>query len=394
MPHLIETYALNCGLKIGEPSIIEKFYPINLDKYITFHPNSKYDSKSYDYWQEVLDIIAPPLKEMGISIVQIGSKGDRPFNYAQHTQGSTNIGQVAYILNGAQLHLGVDSFPTHVASSYRKKIVCLYSNTYADIVGPYWGDEKDHILLEPTRTKENPRPSYSAQESPKTINDIKPEDIADSVFKLLGCDYRYEYKTLTRGATYLSKQIESIPDSVVDINKLGTDSLIVRMDYHFDEHILLNQIARNPCTVVTDKPIDLTIFKNFKKNLVQLVYKIDENHDPDFAESCYKEGLNVLLLTELDDEGIEKAKLYYMDHGIINKKATVDPKDVEKIKKFGLKNLFYKSNKFLVSEGKVYPSVAAWKEKKPTDKLYPQVFPIIDDESFWDRLDEYYILKK
>ena len=148
MPHLVETYALNCGLKIGEPSIIEKFYPINLDKYITFHPNSKYDSKSYDYWQEVLDIIAPPLKEMGISIVQIGSKGDRPFNYAQHTQGSTNIGQVAYILNGAQLHLGVDSFPTHVASSYRKKIVCLYSNTYADIVGPYWGDEKDHILLQ------------------------------------------------------------------------------------------------------------------------------------------------------------------------------------------------------------------------------------------------------
>ena len=262
MPHLVETYALNCGLKIDEPSILEKFYPINLDKYITFHPKSKFDAKSYDYWQEVLDIINDPIKDMGISIVQIGSKDDQPYEHAQHTQGSTNIGQVAYIISNSLLHLGVDSFPTHVASHYRKKIVSLYSNTYADIVGPYWGDKKDHVLLEPKRTEELPRPSYSAQESPKTINDIKPEDIAGSVLKLLGSNYKYDYSTVTRGQTYLSKQIEAIPDSVVDVGKLGTDSLIIRMDYHFDEHILLNQIARNPCTIVTDKPIDLNIFKN------------------------------------------------------------------------------------------------------------------------------------
>lgn len=394
MPHLIETYALNCGLKIDKPFILEKYYPINLDKYITFHPNSKFNSKSYDYWQDVLDIIQGPLKEAGIKIVQIGTKNDQPYHYVQHTQGSTTLGQSAFIIGNSMLHLGADSFPTHVASHYGKKIVCLYSNTYADIVGPYWGDKENHILLEPKRTEEFPRPSYSAEENPKSINDIKPEEIANSVFKLLGIKNNYDYLTLTRGQTYLAKQIESVPDSVVDIAKLNTDSLIVRMDYHFDEHILLNQIARNPCTVVTNKPIDLNIFKNFRSNLIQLVYLVEEGHDPEFIRGCQEMGLPKLLLTELNDAELEKAKLYYMDYAVINQRATVKDEDIKKIKKYGVKNLFYKSNKFLVSEGKVYPSVAAWKTNKPTDKLYPQVFPVIDTKDFWDRLDEYYILKK
>jgi len=371
-----------------------KYYPINLDKYITLHPRSKYNSKCYDYWQEVIDIIHKPLAEKNIHIVQIGGKGDPPYNKCQHTQGSTNIGQVAYIVSNADLHLGVDSFPTHVASKYRKKIVSLYSNTYADIVGPYWGDKKDHILIEPELTEARPRPSYSAEEAPKSVNDIKPEDIASCVFELLDIEYKNKLLSVTRGPSYLQKQVEAIPDSIIDINKIGVDSLIVRMDYHFDENILLNQMARNPCSVITDKPIDLNIFKNLRKNLVQVIYLIKENHDPDFVKACHNLGVQCILLSELDADKIESAKLYYMDYGTVIKKSTIAPQDIEAVKKHGIKNLFYKSNKFLVSEGKVYPSKAAWEEKKPTDMLIPKVFPVINKDSFWEKMDEYYILKK
>ena len=66
--HLIETYALNCGLKIDKPSIYEKYCPIPFDDYISFQPCSKYDSKSYDLWQEVINQLVPILQEKKIII--------------------------------------------------------------------------------------------------------------------------------------------------------------------------------------------------------------------------------------------------------------------------------------------------------------------------------------
>ena len=78
MPHLIETYALNCGLKIDKPFMLEKFFPVDVENFITIHPNSKYTSKCYDYWQEVVDLIREPLKENNIDILQIGTKEDVP----------------------------------------------------------------------------------------------------------------------------------------------------------------------------------------------------------------------------------------------------------------------------------------------------------------------------
>lgn len=72
--HLLEQYALTCGVKIDKPTIYESFYPINSNKYICFHPTSKYDSKVYDYWQIVLDLILPVLRNHKIDVVQIGGK--------------------------------------------------------------------------------------------------------------------------------------------------------------------------------------------------------------------------------------------------------------------------------------------------------------------------------
>ena len=76
---------------------------------------------------------------------------------------------------------------------YKKKIVCLYSNTYSDVVGPYWGEEKDQILIEPEFTKERPRPSFSAEESPKSINDIN----------LVILNYQRPYKWTAKNVIHL-----------------------------------------------------------------------------------------------------------------------------------------------------------------------------------------------
>src|SRR3954466_6423663 len=112
--HLIQRYALSCGVPIGEPFILPKFYPLVVDKFITLHPNSKYPSKCYSFWQDVIDLIHPILTANDISIVQIGTKEDKPLRGCYYTAGQTTINQAAYIVSHAMIHVGADSFAAHI----------------------------------------------------------------------------------------------------------------------------------------------------------------------------------------------------------------------------------------------------------------------------------------
>ena len=184
--HLIETYALNCGLKIDKPYIYEKYCPIPFDDYISFQPCSKYESKSYDLWQEVINQIAPKLIEKNIHIVQIGGKDEKPLENCYHLQGKTNINQAAYIIKRSIMHFGADSFGIHVASNYDKPIVALYSNSRPENAGPYFNSNGKIKIFE--IDKKDRKPSYSAQESPKTINEIDPIQVANSILSILNLD--------------------------------------------------------------------------------------------------------------------------------------------------------------------------------------------------------------
>ncbi len=391
--HLVERYALGSGAKIDQPYILEKFFPHDMNRYITLHPRSKYDSKCYDYWQEVVDIIHPELSKHGIDILQIGVEGDPLLNLCKHAVGGTSIGQTAYILKDSELHLGADSFPVHVASHYNRKIVALYSNIYPNQANPYWGNKKDQILLEADR--EGKKPSYAAQENPKTINSIKPENIAEKVLSLLGLEYSYPYQTLTRGPNFLSRNIQSVPRGVLDIQGLAVDSIIMRMDLHFDENVLANQLMRTKCSILSNKPISLDIFKQFKEKINQFVYVIDENHNPSFIEDLINTGaVRPLLISEMSADKLNKLKIDYMDHSIIMPKSLPKEKDIEEIKKHGMDNLYYKSNKFLIDKGRVYPSIAAWQQEESIPSLVNTPQKVIDTDNFWKEIQDYYILKK
>jgi hypothetical protein len=45
--HILEQYALNCGVSISKPYISEEFFPLPFEKYITLHPKGKFPSISY-----------------------------------------------------------------------------------------------------------------------------------------------------------------------------------------------------------------------------------------------------------------------------------------------------------------------------------------------------------
>jgi hypothetical protein len=68
MAKLIEAYSRNTGLEIGKPFLMEKFYPLDAEKYITIQTGSGMAAKNYDFWQEVVVQIKPILEANKIKI--------------------------------------------------------------------------------------------------------------------------------------------------------------------------------------------------------------------------------------------------------------------------------------------------------------------------------------
>jgi hypothetical protein len=386
--HLVETYALNCGLKIGEPFIYEKYCPIPFDNYISFQPCSKYESKSYDLWQEVINQIQPKLAEKNIHIVQIGGKDEKAIDNCYHLQGKTTINQAAYIIKRGMLHFGADSFGIHIASSYDKPIVALYSNSRPENAGPYFNKSNNVKLIE--INKSNRKPSYAAQESPKTINEIDPIEVANAILEFLNID-KVNIKTVYIGGDYFRKLIESAPDSVIDdISKLGVNSLIMRADYELNEKALEEQLKRNNCSISTNKPINKDLLTRYKNNIAQIIYDLDENHDIEFAKFLRQLARPFVLSTYLSEEFIQSIKLEYMEYGQVMKlnKSTKD--DIPAIKDKDLNNLYYKSNKITISKGKVYNSKAAYKLDMPFEG---KPLKVIDTPEFWEESKYFYIFE-
>lgn len=385
--HLLSRYSLSCGVKPGNPFIIDKYYPLPFTKYITFQPFSK-QAKSFDFWQEVLDLILPILNKENIKVIQIGGANEKPFLGCYHTQGGTSVPQAAYLIKNSILHLGADSFGVHFASSFKKKIVALYSTNYISCVGPYWSNYTDIILLEPDRKR---KPSFALEENPKSINLIKPEKIAESVCKLLNLEFKIKYKSLGMGFGYSNTILETLPNQVVDPKQFGAPFINIRMDFIFNEQGLIQQLNISPSIIVTDRPITEEILKMFKGHINELYYEIKENSSPEFVKLLNKYGIKYVLFSYLEKEKLDQIKLNFMDFNLIANRHIVRP---EIIKDKDLTKIFYKSNKFTLSEGKIYPSYAAVKENLPISNFQDNLQPIIDSPDFWKEAEYFYLLEK
>ena len=392
--HLLETFALSTGTKIDKPYILEKFFPLGLKgDYITFRPFGKMESRKYEYWNEVTNILYPILNANNINIVQLGGPEEQNLDKCVPMNGQTTFNQMAYIINRGALHLGVDSLGVHVASGFGKKIVGLYCNMYTQNSRPYWSDDEDVILLEADR-KGN-KPTFSGQESPKTINTIYPETIAESVCKLLGIEFNYPYKTLYIGENFSQKTFELIPNYPVDPSSYGFSSVIVRMDLEFNEQMLWQQLMISPCSIMTNRSIDVQKLLHFKNNIKEFVYLIDKNSNPDYVKALSSAGIKPLLMSFLDEDDLNKYKLDYIDHGRILQRPNSSREDIKEIKNKKDDKLFYKSSRHYILGQQLFWTKSPNFDSKPIkdeNRYIPQ--PLNAGQNFWDDNSVYHILEK
>ena len=133
--HLMDVYADMCGVKAGNV-FIEKKKPETLklneldweSDFITVHTGTSLAIKNYYNMQGLI-------KYCRLPIVHVGGKEDPPLNnIMQHgvydLRGQTSPQELAWILSKSKLHIGMDSFPAHVAAAVGTDCVTLFGSTF------------------------------------------------------------------------------------------------------------------------------------------------------------------------------------------------------------------------------------------------------------------------
>ncbi len=387
--HILEAYSTSSGLKIDKPFILDRFFAVPAEKYITLHTgDGKFGSRTYDYWQDVADFLNKFLSPHGISIVQIGANEDKKLQNIICLNGKTSISQTAYILKNSLCHVGIDSLPIHLASHYEKKIVGLYSNAPAQNSAPYWSKSSDVILLE--SDKDGDKPTYAKEETPKTINTIFPDVITASACKLLGIKFDYDYRTIYLGKQYKQTVIEYIPDTLTDLPEINP--LVIRMDLHFSEENLLPVFNKNKCIIVTDKPINISLIRANKEKIIKIICRVKDNTMVDFIKTLTQIPIDIEALSRLEGEELNDLKFDYLDTvAIINSENILKKEDIKQLSGVDINKLFYLPNKFTLSKDKIYDSEYAWRTNKPIEKLTKKLTKLDlnkdKEELFWEEAD-------
>tara|TARA_Y100001970_G_scaffold66808_1_gene85240 strand:+ start:7371 stop:8552 length:1182 start_codon:yes stop_codon:yes gene_type:complete len=391
--HILESYALQDNLKIDRPFIYEKYFPMAIEgKYITLDISADSSSAKYDNWSMVVDFISPMLKQMGVTLVLLGDKDDTPIPGCYIALGQTDFNQKAYVIRDSALHITCNNLSLQIASHYNKNIVSLFSNCFYDQFKPYWSN-KDEVGVFKGNVK---KPSFNPDENPKTINNIKPEKIGESILSFLGRPHSFAFSTLRVGPLYQNRRIESsLSNPIQDIKALGVESLIVHLDYNFNLDNLIKQLEICSCSVITDKPIPQDIILKYKNRIVELVYYLDDNHDVSFVSYCIQNGINIGLVSKQEKEKVDSYKINFLD---IDKPINIIPRikfeDIEEIKNINKKKIFFKSNKFLIHNGKAYASKMSVAVDQPVSSFDHPFMQIIDHDDFWEEKDHFYFVEK
>ena len=391
--HILEQYALSSGLKIGKPFIYEVFFPIEPEKYITLQKEVKFPSRQYKYWQQVVDLVNPILFKNNVKIVQIGSKNDEALKGVVYTSGETSIAQVHYLIRNSQMHVGIDSFAVHIASSLGKKIVALYSNMTPENSGPYWSNPLDCILIQSPRGDR--KPSYAVDETPRTINEIKPEIIANSILQLLGIEERVKIETLFIGEDFSdSISFGFLPNQVVLSSKFTPD---IRMDLFFDEKNLADQLSKQKSTITTKKEISYELLSKFKANIAKIVYIIEENDNPDFVKFLFENGFSFSCVSRLNPEKLNLKKINYYRFSNINEYLETEKEKEFKTlyAKLNASDIFFKSNYIISSDKNSYLSEQHMLENEPVkDSKFSSFERVKNSDIFLSEIKNFWIIEK
>ena len=390
--HILESYSLNCGAKIDKPFIYKSFFPLPFDKFIVFAPNSKLHGKDYSYYQDVLNCILPFIENSNIKIIQVGPKDSPSYDGVFNLCGQTSINQTAYLIEKSIMFLGTDGFESQVAGNENIPIVSINGLTYSTNTGPFFGDKNIQKVFESFKNVGNGKASFNINESPKSINTIKPEDIANAVFDKLNIKNKTPFETLFFGEKYTKNIIQECIANHKSIHFNPDSPVEIRTDEDYNEECFLTQLSQyKKSTVVADKKINLDILSKFRQNIQMFVFKITKENNVDFLKKVKEIGIKIFLISDLSKEEVAQEKIKYYEFGNINKLNEYNEEVINNLKK-DIDKLYYRSSKIISSNEKLYYSFAS-KQKGVSLNNKIEYQKVIDSPIFWKNLEFFTIVK-
>jgi len=183
--HLLDLYAWHCDVEPEEPYIpLKPFTKEQLPyAYITFNcakNEGPWKARYYPHWQEVIDGI-------DMTFVQVGIPTDSLLRNVIDLRGKTSPQELASIIKGAALHVGMDSFAAHISSTVGTQSVITFPNTYPHLTGPRHGC---HPVVPSRRWGECTRPCHMYEckfnEKESCVTLIEPSEIINKIGEILG----------------------------------------------------------------------------------------------------------------------------------------------------------------------------------------------------------------
>lgn len=340
--HLAESLALASGCKLTNQKIYEKFIPLGIDKFISFH------KILYDNHQEVINILKPILSQYDIEIVQIGGA-----NY-KNIKGISNVKEychATYILRKSLLHFGEYSILFDLAASVDTKRVILNSISDPRFISPYLGDKDKEIIIN-NYTKDGSLPFYDPNATKDLINKIKPEEIAEKVCAALEIPFTKPYSTVYVGKNYKENFFEvniyPVKDYMYNLPNIAEP--IIRLDFNYDLQFLQNHLGSRKYRIRTDKEIPEQILVKYKDNIagIDLEIKNSENFEK-FIKVVKKLKIDILIFSFNEEEKCGELKLKYLD---------IEPINFQKIEKGQIdlseENLYFKCDELICYKNNFY----------------------------------------
>ena len=361
--NLTEKMALDCGVKISQPYLDRYFLPIRNDNYIIIDTRCKNANGEYDYFNDVLELVKPYLKEADIDIFQIAT--DKNVKLACDKCFITiNKKQENYLISKARLLISNENYSLHIASVFNIKSIGLYSLFNPNNTRPVW-NRNSQIVLESHR--DGNLPSYGRlNESPKTINFIIPYVIAKNILDSLGIANDLErFELVHLGKSFNQKIVEIVPDFISDANFMKDRSINLRLDYvtNLNSSVFNYWVSNRKVNIITNKDININMIAPYRNNILLMTVMLSENISEKFLKHCKTIGLKLKIFCD-DKDKLEEYRFKFLNwdihqdfenEGSLNKLINLS------------ENSKFISSKILISKGKQFSCKANYFANKHLD---------------------------
>jgi len=361
--NLTEKMALDCGVKISQPYLDRYFLPIRNDNYIIIDTRCKNATGEYDYFNDVLELVKPYLKEADIDIFQIAT--DKNVKLACDKCFITiNKKQENYLISKARLLISNENYSLHIASVFNIKSIGLYSLFNPNNTRPVW-NKNSQIILESHR--DGNLPSYGRlNESPKTINFISPYVIAKNILDSLGIANDLErFELVHLGKSFNQKIVEIVPDFISDANFMKDRSINLRLDYvkNLNSSVFDYWVSNRKVNIITNKDININMVAPYRNNILLMTVMLSENISEKFLKHCKTIGLKLKIFCD-DKDKLEEYRFKFLNwdihqdfenEGTLNKLTNLS------------ENSKFISSKILISKGKQFSCKANYFANKHLD---------------------------